>query len=655
MVEWSGGGGIGHYAFLLTEALAREGVDVVHFTRRGHELSGLSPHHAERLMWPAAPALPRGMRRSALVGGGRTLGWVRSARAVLALRRRRPVVHIQTLDHVSEILFGVLCRAAGARVLATVHNVRPHDATARHAFTQTVGLRVPHGIIVHAEEAAAEMRRRAAPGTPVAVLGHPSYRRLVELTDRPEPVRGPVPRVGALGMIRPYKGLEFVIDTFRAVHADGLPCELRVAGRPSDVPWVRSLLDGLPPGSVTSRLEYLPLSDFVDEVLACDVLLLGHRSLSESGIAQLALGAGVPVIGPRVGALARLLADRPEWLYEPEDHAGAARRLRTVLSDVAERARRDARLGARAERDRPLLAGHGATVHGAGHADPGASIVRTRSTGVVVTSSTFGGAEKYLLDIYGHDRVRSEFGGTLLGGLPGWDAQGLPAIGLGFGPKWSRRNAARALLELPTTRRRGLRALEDFVRGEDPAFMHLQFKREQVLFSSPLSRRVPVLWTEHGGLPRFAAWKAVAPSYRRAARSASTIICVAQHVADDLAALIGPRAPRLTVIEGGIDPSWTSPASRAEREAARSRLRVPQSAVVVASVARLVPIKRVGTPPRRRPRSGRPVRGRMRRRTRARIPGGIRTTTAGALHGVSRRPTRRLSGGGCHRVPQRRP
>lgn len=217
-----------------------------------------------------------------------------------------------------------------------------------------------------------------------------------------------------------------------------------------------------------------------------------------------------------------------------------------------------------------------------------------RSAGVVVTTSTFGGAEKYLLDVYGHPRVRAEFEGTLLGELPGWGAQGLPAIGLGFGPKWSRSNAARALLALPATRRRGLAALDDFARRDNPAFMHLQFKREQILFSSSLSRHVPVLWTEHGGLPRFASWKAIARSYRRAARSTTTIICVAQHVADDLATLIGPGGPRLTVIEGGIDPMWILPASPAEREAARARLGVPQSAVVVASVARLVPVKRVG-------------------------------------------------------------
>lgn len=217
-----------------------------------------------------------------------------------------------------------------------------------------------------------------------------------------------------------------------------------------------------------------------------------------------------------------------------------------------------------------------------------------RDAGIVVTTTSFGGAEKYLLDIYGDPRVRREFQGFLLGDVPGWDATGLPARSLGHGAKWNRRGAARSLAAVPRTRRTGLAAFDAYIRARHPAFMHLQFKREQVMFTRPVARRgVPVLWTEHGGLPRFGSWRAVAPAYRRAARSAHTIICVAQHVADDIDALLGGRGPEIRVIEGGIDPDWLRPPGPAERAAARERLGLPPDALVVASVARLVTIKRV--------------------------------------------------------------
>jgi glycosyltransferase involved in cell wall biosynthesis len=220
--------------------------------------------------------------------------------------------------------------------------------------------------------------------------------------------------------------------------------------------------------------------------------------------------------------------------------------------------------------------------------------VTARDAGVVVTTTSFGGAEKYLIDIYGDPRVRREFHGLLLGDVPGWDATGLPARPLGHGTKWNRRSAVRSLAALPRTRRSGLAAFDAYIQARHPAFMHVQFKREQVLFSRPIARRgVPVVWTEHGGLPRFAAWRAIAPAYRRAARSAHTNVCVAQHVADDIDALLGGRGPAIRVIEGGIDPNWVRPTEPAARAAARERFGLPQEALVIASIARLVTIKRV--------------------------------------------------------------
>jgi len=334
VAEWSGGGGLGHYAYLLAEALAAEGADVTQVTRTGHEL-GREPGHPEILAWPAAPGLPPGRRRRIVVGLGRLAGWARFARVVAARRRQQPVVHLQTLDHVSEVVLAGFARGLGATVISTVHNPRPHDANAVHALVQRLGIRMPHAVIVHTEQVAEEVRRSMRPGTRLTVLGHPSYRRLVELFDRPVPPPRPVPRIGAIGMIRPYKGLEVVVETVARVVSAGTPCELRVAGRASDEAWVRSLLAGLPDGSSSTRLGYLPPGDFIDEVLACDVVLLGHRSLSESGIAQLALGAGVPVVGPRLGAIARLLEGRPEWVYEPGDVVGAAECVRGVLAAQA--------------------------------------------------------------------------------------------------------------------------------------------------------------------------------------------------------------------------------------------------------------------------------------------------------------------------------
>lgn len=331
VVEWSGGGGLGHYAFLLANALASTRPGVALCTRQGHDLEGARHRQAIALVWRKAPHGKRGLRRKLVVGSDVARGWLRLSRRISAQRSLRPVVHFQGLEHVGEAAFALVLRALGATVVATVHNAQPHDASTFRIRAWQRYLRVLHGAVVHTAEAEGEVQRATRGRIPIRTLGHPSYGPLVELVGSPASrPSGPL-RIASLGMVRPYKGLELVVDVFCTLAAHDDDVVLRVAGRAQDLAWAQSTLARAPRDTVSSRLEYLPLPDFIDEVRSADVLLLGHKSRSESGIAQLALAAGVPVVAPRMGALARLLETRPDWLYEPEVAADAAAKLRPLL------------------------------------------------------------------------------------------------------------------------------------------------------------------------------------------------------------------------------------------------------------------------------------------------------------------------------------
>ena len=118
---------------------------------------------------------------------------------------------------------------------------------------------------------------------------------------------------------------------------------LRVVGRASDEAGVRALLERLPADAVSFDLRYLSIDELVAEARSADVLLLGHRRASESGILHLALAAGTPVVGPDIAGIGRLLAGRPDWLYPPADVDAAAAAVASVL-----RATRADRAGTRA-------------------------------------------------------------------------------------------------------------------------------------------------------------------------------------------------------------------------------------------------------------------------------------------------------------------
>lgn len=331
MVQWSGGGGFGHYAWLLADSLAaRDEGPVVLATRAGHELAD-RPHRQQVLpLWPAAPSIG-GVPRKAVVVAQRLLGWARLVVRVWREEPRSAVVHLQAADRAIELPFVWALRASGATLVLTVHNAVPHDSGWWGRATMRALSRSVDGIVAHTTEAVESVRRSAGRDVPALEMPHPTYAPLVGGRVR---TRGDHPfRIAHLGTVRPYKGFELVVRAVGLVQAAHPEVEFVVVGKPSAGIDPVSLTAGL--NAVTMDLRHVSVDELVGSALDGDVLVLGHRSSSESGIALLALAAGVPVVAPRSGPLERLLGSEPAWLYEPGDAGSAARAVEQVLLDTA--------------------------------------------------------------------------------------------------------------------------------------------------------------------------------------------------------------------------------------------------------------------------------------------------------------------------------
>ena len=121
---------------------------------------------------------------------------------------------------------------------------------------------------------------------------------------------------------------------------------------------------------------------------------------------------------------------------------------------------------------------------------------------------------------------------------------------------------------------------------------HLQYKREQILLTRPLSKLAPVVWTEHGTLS--SGWKGrlLRPVYRLAARRVSHLVTVSDEVAESVNAAGVTCA--VSTIFTAVDERRFRPASGAqERSAARDRIGVQTSATLVSVISRLHPHKRI--------------------------------------------------------------
>jgi glycosyltransferase involved in cell wall biosynthesis len=188
--------------------------------------------------------------------------------------------------------------------------------------------------------------------------------------------------------------------------------------------------------------------------------------------------------------------------------------------------------------------------------------VGSLSIGVVTASDVAGGAEAHTVALArglrsrGHDVV-------LYGRCKGWEEAGLPRTPVDLGPKWSRRTLARGVLRVPAERRRAAAIPPCSV-------YHLQFKREQIALTHPLSRTAPVVWTEHGRWMGGAMGRALLVSYGKASRHAERVLCVSDAVAEDLRRVVDPA--KLTIVPNAVDTDRFAPASDEHRMALRERL-----------------------------------------------------------------------------------
>ncbi len=151
------------------------------------------------------------------------------------------------------------------------------------------------------------------------------------------------------GSVKPYKGLEALLETFQAIPAPNL--RLVVAGECRN-PRLAERIERLAAADsrIQCRLGHVPVSRVQVYFRACDAVVLPFEKIENSGSAILAMGFARPVIAPMLGAL-------PERLGEQRDLLFSAGGLRTALEGALALGRDG--LATRGLRNREAVSRHG--------------------------------------------------------------------------------------------------------------------------------------------------------------------------------------------------------------------------------------------------------------------------------------------------------
>ena len=255
-----------------------------------------------------------------------------------ASRRHADVVHFQWLA-VQQLDRG-LVRAFRRPRLLTAHDVLPREAMPGQRAAQRRLYDQMDAVIVHSEHGRGRLvGDLGVDRSRVHVIPHGVLRPAGDGSLPPELHDAEGPVALCFGLLRPYKGIDVLLEAWRGITG----AELWIVGAPRmDTAPLRS---AAPPG-VRFVERYVSEGEAAALFRRADLAVLPYREIDQSGVLFTALGFGVPLVLTAVGGFPEIAQAGAAALVPPGD----AQALRATLADLVAAPERRAALAAAAAR-----------------------------------------------------------------------------------------------------------------------------------------------------------------------------------------------------------------------------------------------------------------------------------------------------------------
>jgi len=220
----------------------------------------------------------------------------------------------------------------------TAHYILPPDASARAVRGARKVFGAMDAVVAHSEHGAARLRDEVGlPAERVRVIPHGAFDYLTRLAEeKPLPeelagAKGPV--VLSFGLLRPYKGLENLLEAFGEVGE----AELWIVGNP------RMSVEPLHEIAALTGAKVRFVTRFVEEAeipaifRRADVVALPYLDAEHSGVLYTGLAFGKPLVVSAVGGFPEVAETGAARLVPPGDTGALAAALRELIDDPAAR------------------------------------------------------------------------------------------------------------------------------------------------------------------------------------------------------------------------------------------------------------------------------------------------------------------------------
>lgn len=251
----------------------------------------------------------------------------------------------ETLENSKKLLENLRnIKELGAKIVYTMHNPLPHNRIFsdidknlnKELFS------ISDQIIVLGQTAKEFLIRDQKVVTPISVIQHPTLREYYGIphskNDARKELGFPEDAVifGNIGHIKPYKGLEFIIESFNQFLKSN-PSQkqliLCLAGTSPDKEYINSLKEKYEQKNVLIIERYLSNSELKKFISALDYSVFAFKDIWASSSVVLSISYGIPVIVPDIGCMGDYVNDLNNGLlYQSNNQNSLINTFKTALN-----------------------------------------------------------------------------------------------------------------------------------------------------------------------------------------------------------------------------------------------------------------------------------------------------------------------------------
>ncbi len=240
--------------------------------------------------------------------------------------REAEIVHFQwlTVQHLDGHLL-----PRGRPLVLTAHDILPREPRRGQLDAQRRLYERFDAVIVHSEHGAARLRDELdVEAARVHVIPHGAFTHLAAGPPLPAPFATELPVVLCFGLMRPYKGIDLLLEAWRGLTG----AELWIAGMPRMD--IAPLQAAAPPG-----VRFVPRFIGDQELGAffarADLVVLPYRSIDQSGVLFTALAFGKPLLLSDVGGFPEIGAHGAARIFPAGEERELRQALQALLADPA--------------------------------------------------------------------------------------------------------------------------------------------------------------------------------------------------------------------------------------------------------------------------------------------------------------------------------